>query len=260
MIFKKLQDLAAWWRAPGQVKAAGRSHVGRVRTDNEDALLLRPDLGLFAICDGMGGHQGGGEAARLAAATIEEAVAGGEALEAAVTRAHQAICRLDIRESGNSRRPGSTVVALQLIQDHWRLVWVGDSRAWLLRPKKFEQRLEQLTCDHTVVQQMVNWGDLTPEEARIHPDRNRLSQALGMGDKAPVAGVRQGRLEPGLSFLLASDGLCHWDAPEQLATMMRSGEPQAAIDALIACSLAAGGQDNVTCLIVKIGKSKGKKE
>lgn len=242
----------SWWRKllPGHgqaatVRAAGGSHVGLVRTSNEDTHLRREDLGLFVVCDGMGGHGGGERASQLAAATVEEEVGNGLSLVEAVLAAHKAVAGLAADPGG--LHPGTTIVALHVKGGDYHLAWVGDSRAWLA----MGGTIQQLTVDHTVTQQLVAWGDLSPEEARHHPDRHRLTQALGLGAKVMVCRYH-GNVAPGQIFLLASDGLAHWDEPQCLLECLATHSPDRAADLLIEASLAAGGKDNVTCIVVAI--------
>jgi protein phosphatase len=198
-----------WWRRllPGHnqavtVRAAERSHIGLVRTANEDATLSREDLGLFLVCDGMGGHGGGERASRLATATVEKEIGCGRTLQEAVLAAHAAVAELEA--DPGALRPGSTIVALHLAGGGYQLAWVGDSRAWLIEGGK----IRQLTVDHTVTEQMVAWGDLRPEEALHHPDRHRLTQALGVGGEGG-GGYVPGTVAAGASF---SAGL-GWPGP-----------------------------------------------
>ena len=228
--------------------SAGRSHIGRVRKNNEDSLLILSDIGLYLVCDGMGGHSDGELASKLAVEIIYAEIQSGNGLNTGILAAHRAIQMLEGADEKGERKPGSTVVALKIDADSWQLCWVGDSRGWLLQKKAFQQ----LSVDHTVVQQMVNWGDISAEEALTHPDRNRLSQALGSRDKQPVVGCVEGKLHAYMSFLLATDGMALWNEPGNLQRLLLSHGPEAAVDRLIELSLEEGGHDNVTCIVVRI--------
>jgi len=248
MIFSKLVNLFTSRHSSNSLNLehSGKTHVGKVRQNNEDCLLVLPENGLYLVCDGMGGHSSGELASKLAVDTIGAEIRAGKGLKEAILAAHQEITGLHSEDGQMTGKPGSTVVALQVDGDSWQLCWVGDSRGWLLQKGK----MEQLTVDHTVVQQMVNWGDISAEEALTHPDRNRLSQALGSRDEPPVVGCVDGSLASGMRFLLATDGMALWNAPAELAKMLGGGTVDLAVERLIDLSLAEGGKDNVSCVVV----------
>lgn len=228
--------------------AVGKSDVGKVRTNNEDNFVICEDSQLFVVCDGMGGHSCGEVASKIAVDTMVEKVSQQCTLQDAVISAHNEISKLEPLAGESGGKPGSTIVALKFTGTSWQLAWVGDSRIWQLR----KEQLQQLTIDHTVVQKMVNWGDLTPEEAMTHPERNRLSQVLGQVENVPVVGLLEGKLEAGMMFLLASDGMTHWDETDRLQEILLSHQLHSAVKNLISLSLEAGGHDNVTCIVVKV--------
>lgn len=229
----------------------GATDIGR-RKSNQDSFAAVEDLGLWVLCDGMGGHAAGAEAAARAVEVIEAEVRGGRNLLEAVELAHLAVGQLGselLRDDETSRRPGTTVVALRTELDKYEIVWVGDSRAWAWDGKTFAC----LTTDHTVVQDMVNWGDLTEDEALRHPQRHQLSQALGADGR--------GKLRPGRIFgswnpqteviILTSDGaFCH-ESPSLAAVLLNGAqEPEEIVTRMIAESLRRGGEDNVTVVAV----------
>lgn len=223
--------------------------VGKVRSNNQDAYYCSCEEGLFIVCDGMGGHRDGELASQTAVEAVKVCAARGESLQKAISEAHRQVFALgEGNHKSNKGRPGSTIVALKIQQGMYQLVWVGDSRGWLLQDKE----LTQLTVDHTVVQQMVNWGDLSPEEAAQHPDRNRLSQVLGQEEKEPVCGFIEGKVKPGMAFLLATDGMAYWDDRAKLQQILATKSPKGAVELLITNSLRAGGKDNVTCLVAGV--------
>ncbi len=228
------------------VQWAGKSDVGKVRTNNEDFWLAEPEIGLWVVCDGMGGHHAGEYASELAAKTLLKKVKEGFSLKDVIPIAHEAVCQLG-QNPEKGKLPGTTVAALQVKKKQWHLAWVGDSRCWLLQ----QGQLNQLSHDHTVVQQLVDWGDITPEEAQNHPDRNRLSQAVGQEGKPPIVGKADGTLQAGMTFLLATDGMAHWNEPDTLAEVLAADDLQVVVNQLVADSLEAGGHDNVTCVVVR---------
>jgi protein phosphatase len=232
------------------IRSAGVTHVGLKRERNEDSYLLRPEAGLWAVADGMGGHGGGDVASRMAIAALEqiEAAPTGEALlaevEAAVANANR-----DMRAHAqveNRGVMGTTLVALLMFGGHFACVWSGDSRAYLLR----DGVLRQLTHDHSESQDLVDRGVLDPEEAKLWPRRNVLTRALGASDAAELEIVSD-RLETGDVFLLCSDGLTgHLDADE-IAAALGEDEPQAMCEKLISLTLERGASDNVTVIVLR---------
>lgn len=227
--------------------SVGLSHVGRVRQLNEDAWLARPDLGLWAVADGMGGHSRGDLASRtvveslgrLALAT--DARSHLRAVEDALGWAHAELHR---RASGTGDLCGSTAVVLLAFGRHYAVVWAGDSRAYRLRAG----RLERLTRDHSAVEEMVGHGLLTPAEARVHPFRNRITRAVGI--EGPLALDRhQGELAPGDVLLLCSDGLTGHLDDDEIAGMIAGRPLETAAQALIEATLADGATDNVTVVL-----------
>ncbi len=242
-----------------RVEAVGVTHVGR-RKNNEDRLCVAPDLGLYAVADGMGGYEGGEVASRLAVDELSRFVArnlnGPSAslpfeedrhrsfqenlLAAGVMVAHQAICK---RRVGPLEQMGSTVVAALVEAGKLAFAHVGDSRLYRLR----RGRLELLTRDHSV------WAELEAQGmAGAREDfrfRNQITRALGTGDAQPdVASVE---LEVGDTFLLCSDGLYDPLGAEQLAALMRKPLKDAS-EALVEHAYAAGSTDNITALVMRV--------
>jgi len=227
---------------------AARSDVGRVRAENEDRWLARPPL--FVVADGMGGHAAGEVAAQLtidafsSLADARVAPIDGGVLAGAILGADDAI-RQRAANDPSAAGMGTTCTALAVEGSTAHLAHVGDSRAYLLRTG----RLTQLTDDHTLVAALVHDGVLEPEQAATDDRRHVILRALGVGD-----GVSADRLEvelrPGDRLLLCSDGLTgHLDGPA-LAEALGPGTPAAAADRLVALALAAGGEDNVTVVVV----------
>ena len=235
-----------------QCSSAVRTDPGKVRLINEDAYLSRPDLGLWAVADGMGGHDAGDFASK----TIIEELGrirkpdSGPALMAQVKARVQSANR-QLREESRGRGPGaviaSTVVGLLLIDGYFACFWAGDSRLYLLR----SGRLLQVTHDHSYVQELVDKGALSPEQAERHPQSNVVTRAVGADDELDLE-LRQSRLFPNDVFLLCSDGLSRPVDADQIAAILRlGGPPAAAVQALVEAALERGGPDNVTAVVVK---------
>jgi serine/threonine protein phosphatase PrpC len=234
---------------PGmQLQSAVRSHVGHVRELNEDACLVRPDLGIWAVADGMGGHERGdyassliiGELGRVRRPTSARELL--YSVDESLARCNQAL----LERAGNGELSGSTIVALLIFEQNFAAIWAGDSRLYRYR----DGRLEQLTRDHSYVQELVERGELLPEQARHHPLANRITRAIG-ADRQLRLDVIDGRLEPGDRFLLCSDGLTGMVDDAAIAAVLAEADPEVAAERLIAAALAAGGSDNVSAIVVR---------
>jgi serine/threonine protein phosphatase PrpC len=218
-----------------------------VRSHNEDRLLDRPDLGLWAVADGMGGHSNGDVAAQMVIDALAAVPPGGSGYallndaDAAIARANLEIRNLS-QDSG--RVSGSTIVALLIREDHFACLWAGDSRAYLLRDGK----LSQLTHDHSLVQQLVDDGLLTEQERRHHPQANIITRAIGHAAELQID-RRFGSVLPGDLFLLCSDGLTACTDEEEIRTTIRA-DRIAAVQELIDLALSRGAPDNVSIILV----------
>lgn len=228
-----------------------RSDVGAVRGRNEDAYMARPDLGLWVVADGMGGAAAGEVASGLTTAEVEKRVAAGNDLVDAIQAAHEAILSAAAEGQGRAGM-GSTVVCLRLYRDAYEIAWVGDSRAYLLR----QGVLRPLTRDHSLIQYLIERGELTAAEARRHPYRSVITQAVGgVGTARPIPDHVTGKVQPGDRFLLCTDGLTDELDTDQLLTLLRdAADAQKASDALVEAAVAAGGNDNVTAMVVALGR------
>jgi serine/threonine protein phosphatase PrpC len=231
-----------------QLQSVVRSHVGHVRQLNEDACLARPDLGIWAIADGMGGHDCGDYASALIVGELGRVRRPGSARELlqAVDETLARCNRALLQRAGDGELSGSTIVALLVFEQNFAAIWAGDSRLYRLR----DGRLEQLTRDHSYVQDLVERGEITPEQARAHPLANRITRAIG-ADPQLHLDVVDGRLEPDDRFLLCSDGLTGMVGDSAITAILSEPDPQAAVDRLIDTALAAGGSDNVSAIVVR---------
>lgn len=226
---------------------AAQSNVGLVRKQNEDYFLARPDIGLWILCDGLGGHQEGESASWVCAMTVADHVAAGVDLVGAVYQAHYKVWRLTYAKANQFDQCGTTVAALRVRDGRWEIAWVGDTRIWLYESKGFRQ----ISRDHTVARQLLDWGEINPEEEQSHPDRNRLTQVVGISENPLDVGYKSGKWGGGHIFLLATDGLAYWNDPEKLAEILvRAPEPEVAVDRLTQASMAYGGKDNVSLIVV----------
>ncbi|MGF0337609.1 PP2C family protein-serine/threonine phosphatase [Ectopseudomonas toyotomiensis] len=235
--------------SPVSVVFAAQSVAGQVRTHNEDAVVCRPDLGLWALADGMGGHARGEVASALALEEVVGAVQQGEELFAAVHAAHLAIIAAAQPGAGEAGM-GSTLVAVRQDGDEFELAWVGDSRAYRIG----SEHIEQLSHDHSWVQAMVDVGRMSAEEAREHPRRNVILQCLGQVGQAPEVGLLRVRLAPDELLLLCSDGLTNEldDAAIQRCCA-EADTLEAMVEQLVGLANSHGGRDNISCIVLGLG-------
>jgi len=234
------------------LRAGSATDVGRVRTVNQDCLLVTD--GLFAVADGMGGHVGGEVAARVAVEALEEHFQPGDSedpLLHAIQEANRAVWDR-ARQDTSLRGMGTTITAVALVsvdgEERLVVANVGDSRAYLLQAGEFSQ----LTADHSLVEEMVRAGELSEAEAVGHPHRHILTRALGV---EPEIDIDSWLIPPhtGDRLLLCSDGLVNEVADDQIAEVLRQeSEPEAAANRLVELARAHGGADNITVVIVDV--------
>ena len=227
---------------------SARSDVGLVRTHNEDSFLVRSPL--FCVCDGMGGHAAGEVASTIAVRTISEnspAVADEALLGAAVELANHAV--IDAAERGEGKPGmGCTATAVLIENTKIAIAHVGDSRAYILH----KGNLVRITHDHSFVEELVDAGEITADEARIHPSRSIITRALG-SDPDMYADHFSLDVEQGDRIILCSDGLSSMISDSAIeATAVSSATPKQATDNLVAAALAEGGHDNVTVMVIDI--------
>jgi PPM family protein phosphatase len=233
--------------SPLTLVAAGVTDVGRVREGNEDAFLEEARrLGVVAVADGMGGHRAGEVASATALASLRASMAAGEPLRDAIVGANDAVLERSVSDQ-ELHGMGTTLTAGTLGEDGNLLVGhVGDSRAYLLR----DGDLTQITNDHSLVEEMVRTGELTPEQAESHPQRSIITRALGIDPEVDVD-VYPVQLEAGDRILLCSDGLTTMVRSDEIADILtREPDPKRAAQRLVDAANAAGGEDNVTAIVV----------
>lgn len=237
-----------------KVVAGAGTDVGQVREGNEDAFLTEPPL--YAVADGMGGHRAGEVAAAIAIETLEALFRRSEgALAEQMREANRAVyerSKLDRKLSGM----GTTLTAVVLQGGRLRFAHVGDSRAYLLR----NARLRQLTEDHSLVHEMVTKGELTEQEAEVHPYRSVLTRALGVDADVRVdEGTAE--VEAGDRILLCTDGLTSMLKEMQIQAILEAApDPQDAVKRLIRAANRAGGIDNVTAVVLDVVETQGEED
>ncbi len=251
-----------------QIDAFAATDVGPVREQNEDGWLVDVDGGVFAVADGMGGHAAGEEASRIALETVQDIMLGGidpdetrvvgvdedeDTIAATKERLRYCMNQASIRiRRAVEDEPawtgmGTTMVMIVVEGEHAHIAHVGDSRAYLFRT----DRLQRLTRDHTVVQQEVDAGRLTPELARTVPHKNILTRSVGY--HGPVEpDVSQRPIQEGDVFLLCSDGVTDPLDDDAIAEICRSTHPEDLAQTLVDRGIEAGGDDNTTAVVMLI--------
>lgn len=241
----------------------GASHQGLVRPTNQDAFLIENELQLWAVADGMGGHPGGDVASRLvidsiAAQARQKAIhlqgrteQAEPVLREMIESAHHAILdhsRRHLKLAGM----GTTLTLLHISSQPFPVATIineGDSRAYLLR----NSALTQLTRDHSIVEEYVEQGLLSVEQALHHPQRHMLSRAVGLGPRSD-ADIRTHHLEPNDLLMLCTDGLTKMVEDAHIESTMNASphDPAAACRALLMATLDAGGIDNITVVVLSL--------
>ena len=234
-------------------ECVSRTHPGLKRKVNEDSILVRTERGLWAVADGMGGH----EAGDVASSSVVEALSivppnanlqrfANDAMTALQNVNHQLIQLA--RQGTHPRTIGSTVVSLVISGDQFACLWAGDSRAYRVR----EGEIAQLTRDHSLVQDLIDAGMLAPAEAEGHPNANVVTRAVGATEELNVD-VSTGDTREGDLFILASDGLTRVVNDDLIYGELTSKPMEQAADQLVEMVLERGAPDNVSFVIVRIG-------
>ena len=235
-----------------QFECVSRTDVGLKRKINEDSLLAETDRGLWVVADGMGGHHKG-EVASAAVVDALRRLPDYEDLDKLTSAAIEALRQVNdelicLAQSEDSERTiGTTVVGLLVLGERFRCFWAGDSRAYWLRSGE----IMRLSRDHSLVQDLIDAGLLTPEEAEVHENSNVITRAVGVRERLEVDTV-SGDAQSGDYFVLASDGLTRLVADDEIAAELSNGSLEQAADKLIATVLERGAPDNVSVIITKV--------
>lgn len=251
----------------GKVTTALKTDIGRVRGNNEDAIAEDPDLGLLVLADGMGGHNAGEVASHIATATVLEVVRGawprlrkghidaatGYRLESLLLREALKTAHAAIWQAAQSQPRyagmGTTAVACLLHGDCMSIAYAGDSRLYRLR----QERLEQITRDHSLVEELIARGHYTREEAATLVRRSIVTRALGVAPSVEVDLIEEG-LEAGDIVLLCSDGLTDMvaDGAIRLTLLNFADHLDRAAQALVSQANARGGRDNISIALARV--------
>jgi protein phosphatase len=224
------------------------THVGLRRLRNEDTYYADASLGLFLVADGMGGHQHGEVASALVRDAVAELVAAGHHLVEAVHEAARRLLAHD-RPCFDILPMGTTIAAARLVEGAYEVAWVGDSRIYL-----WTDELRQISHDHSLVQTLVEAGQLDPAQAHRHPQRSILTQALGVTASEQLhIGLARGRMEHGTSLLLCTDGLTEGVLDADIARTVARADlaAQERVDQLLLKALDSGGDDNITAILIR---------
>jgi serine/threonine protein phosphatase PrpC len=228
-----------------------RTHVGLKRQINEDSILVETERGLWAVADGMGGHEAGEVASAMVTDALR-ALPDGNDLDGLVGQAVGALQDVNrklielARSNASERTIGTTVVGLAIADGSYRCFWAGDSRAYCAR----DGEIQRLSRDHSLVQDLVDAGMIKPEEAERHENANVITRAVGVRDTVELDCV-SGDAMPGDLFVLASDGLTRVVDDGEIAAELNRGPLEEAADRLIETVLARGAPDNVSLIIVR---------
>lgn len=228
------------------VNYAARTDIGKTREHNEDRYCVNADLGLYVVADGMGGHASGEVASEIAVTTIEQQIKQGSNLVDAIKSAHLAILQ-GVKDGLGKRGMGTTVVAVQLQANDYTMAWVGDSRAYL-----WDDGISQISKDHSMVQMLIDSGQITQADARTHPRKNVIYQSLGAADvESPQVSMKQGVLYKNQKIILCSDGLSdEVDDPQISEIVGLANNVEEAAEKLVNAAIDNGGNDNVSVIVI----------
>ena len=241
------------------MRVIGRTDIGRLRTTNQDAFVcgkLAPDVPFAVVCDGMGGANGGNVASSIAIRTIVNRLTSSyrsgmtmnsmqHVLESAIAAANISVYD-EAAADAELRGMGTACVLAVMMEERVLIAHIGDSRAYVITPDK---TFEQITKDHSVVQQMLERGQITPEEAKNHPRRNFITRALGVSDTV-ACDFSEFVLPKEADILLCSDGLSGMVDAATMKSIAASCSRAELPDRLIAAANRAGGSDNITVAMI----------
>ena len=228
------------------------SHVGCVRKVNEDSYHANAQGGIFAVADGMGGHERGEWASASVAQKLSELTVAANfdtLIDQTAQAIHAANAEIFSEATDKGVSMGTTVVALGVAQGRFGVVWAGDSRAYILRNDQFLQ----LSRDHTRVQELIDRGLLTPAEAEGHPMGHVLSRAVGVQDVLEIDAIAD-EVEARDIFLLCSDGLYGLVKDSEMSEILSSLSLEASAHKLVEMGLERGAPDNITVILIKVNE------
>ena len=226
------------------------THTGMVRKRPKDSCLVRTDIGLWAVADGMGGHEAGDMASQIVVRSLDgiaDPASSAELLqecEERIFRANQEI--MDLSSARNGAIIGTTAAILLLREEHYACVWAGDSRVYLIK----NGSIGQVSRDHTEVEELVAGGALSREDARNWPN-NVITRAVGVAPDLELE-VVTGPVASGDIFVLCSDGLTKHVHDDEILEQVTSRNAQASCEAMLDLALERGGTDNVSVVVIRV--------
>jgi protein phosphatase len=242
-----------------KIACLGKSDIGLKRSNNEDAFILKPETGIAAVADGMGGAAAGEIASRIFTETAMEVFSTPdsssgqglfESIQQTFRMANERILN-HVKSNPSHQGMGCTAELIAFSNESYILGHVGDSRTYLWR----QERLKQLTRDHSLVQEQVDQGLITPEDARRHSLRNVILRAVGISETLAVDFIR-GKCQPGDIFLLCSDGLTDMVEDHSVQTILSlPANLFTKVERLVESAKSAGGYDNITVVLCEIAPS-----
>lgn len=234
------------------MRVGSLTDIGRIRNNNEDALGVDLDRGVFVVADGMGGHNAGEVASKQAVEVIINAMIEREVGESAADALRRSVATANAQIAAASQSDhslkgmGTTVVAALVENGHFTIAHVGDSRAYLVR----DGRIRQLTEDHSMVAELVKTGVISPEAAETHPYRSAISRSLGQFREVETDTLDLEWL-PGDWVLLCTDGLTRFVKPDEILDRIQAGgDPQEVCRHLVDYANERGGRDNITVVLI----------
>jgi protein phosphatase len=224
------------------------THTGIKRDHNEDTYGINHDAHIWLVADGMGGHDHGELASAMARDSILHYYKQGKTLKQCIIKSNQSIID-NSYERGGDLPMGTTIVILAANDDKYQVAWVGDSRIY----KYTQGQLQPISIDHSYVQELVDQNLITEDQARTHPHRNVVTQALGVTDNSEIKiSLSEGEIKAGDKFLLCSDGLTEEVHDSLIEEILKKPlHPQEASDQLTVAALKSGGSDNITVVIIE---------
>ena len=239
--------------ATSRILAGAATHVGNVRQRNEDNYLVATHRGLWAVADGMGGHDAGDVASRVVVEELNAIPTPATAADLlASCEKRMLVANSRLRQLADERGAviGTTIAILLVFNRSYACVWSGDSRIYRIRG----DAIEQVSIDHTEIQELVLDGKISMEEAATWPHRNAVTRAIGVFEH-PELEIKSGLLEAGDGFVICSDGLTAHVSNEEILDLAGKNTAQAACDLLLQLTLDRGASDNVTLVIVQFGSA-----
>ncbi len=227
------------------MKMYGATDKGLVRATNQDSFYIDKQGKWAVVADGMGGHNGGETASAMTVEEIKKSMSQGIGLKEAIENANTIVYKR-ATENPELLGMGTTAVLCEVLNDRVNIAYAGDSRAYLFR----DGALRQLTKDHSIVQQLIDSGTITKEQAKYHPQRNLITRAVGTEMTIEVDTVTE-EFTDGDSLLICSDGLSSYVDENEILNILKTGRSSEIILSLIDAANNAGGKDNITAVLIR---------